>query len=171
MTTLKTLLVAAALAATCLPAKAAERPSLGMVDFGPLPPVACRNLDDAIAAAGRFNSYDAPDSRDLRAKLDFVRPHQIGSRVGPYGRIRPKGDCVIAQNEPDGRPEFQPLFMAVEIRAKAPGLPVGMIAVCARAGSLAKNDCDEGDQIAFPSYWVVIDPVTLMRNFDLPKGN
>ena len=173
MTTLKTLLVAATLAAAVIaPAKAG--PTLGQVDFEPFQPVACRNLDDAIEAAGKFNDNATDGWRDLRAKIDFVRLHQAGSKpgVGPYNeavRITPKGDCVVATGASEDRDETAPLHQVLEIRTKAPRLPAGMIAICVRTGSMVKSGCDEPvSDKPYVSYWVVTKPESVTRNFDLP---
>jgi hypothetical protein len=194
MTTLKSLLVATALVAAIVPAKAAgiryynddgstnggTFPVLGYVDFEPYQPVACRNLDDAIEAAGKFNDHATDGWRDLRAKIDFVRLHQAGSKrgVGPYNepvRIKPKNDCVVATGASEGRDETAPLHMPVEIRMKAPRLPVGMIAICVAAGSMVKDACDEPTSDkryeGYVSYWIVTRPESIKRNFDLLKGD
>jgi len=158
-----------ALATTVALVGPAKAEFLGSVDFKLLKPIACRNLEDAVQVASRFNAFDAPDWRDYRARLDFVRIHQVGTKRGPYGiRIPPKSDCVIAG--PNDTDATAPLSTAVEIRTKAPGLPAGMIAVCAIAGSMAKNGCDETDpNEPYVGYWIVTKPEHFMRNFDLPR--
>ena len=192
MRALKALMVAAALAAAVAPAQAAgiryynddgstvgTIPILGSVDFMRNMPIACRNLDDAIEAAGKFTDDDGRPG-DFRAKLDFVRLHQAGSKrgIGPYNepfRIKPKGDCVVVvpASDSDRRDETAPLDTAVAIKMKAPRLPAGMIAICVFKGSMVKDACDEPTSDkkyeGYVSYWVVMKPKSVMRNFDLPK--
>ena len=187
MRALKSLLVATALVAAALPAKAKI---LGSVDFTLLEPVACRNLDDAIEAS-KFNDFNIAKSDRWLPQVDFVKRHQASSKVDyPYSgiasnvprRIPGKGDCVIGTEDVRGRmPLAQSLNTAVQVKWNAPNLPAGMIAICAVnfgiGGRFRETDCtgtaefaDTDDAVAF-GYWVVTKPENFMRNFDLPKGN
>jgi len=186
MTALKTIAIAAALAAVAVvPVKAK---TLGTVDFTLLEPVACRNLDDAIEAS-KFNDFNIAKSDRWLPQVDFVKRHQASSKVDyPYSsfptiprRIPGKGDCIIGTNDGRGRaPLTEPLSVAVQVKWTAPNLPAGMIAICAVnfgiGGRFRETDCtgtaelaDTNDAIAF-GYWVVTKPENFTRNFDLPKG-
>lgn len=167
---LKPLAIAATLIAILAPAKAGD---FREVHF-PLRPVACRNLDDAIVAS-KFNITE----RDNDEKVDFVRRHQIGTQwTGVLGALRvpPKGDCVIAADERGH--EYARLNEAVQIKRNVPGLPAGMIAICAVffGGPITEDppppDCTPAAdwEKARIGYWVITRPEYIMRNFDLPKA-
>jgi hypothetical protein len=147
-----------------------------MVNFSVLRPVACRNLNDAIEAS-KFNTWQR--SHDFAPKSDFVRQHQVGSRMDGYVRIPTERDCVVASN--DSGLENYPLESAVEIKRNAPNLPPGMIAICAVGygfrmgpGELPTPDCTGTADPSKPpykatGYWIVAEPNAFMRNFDLPR--
>jgi hypothetical protein len=175
MTALKTLAIAAALAAVvATPAKAEPR----MVYLDELKPVACRNLNDAIEAS-KFNGWE--NMRDYQEKREFVKRHGFSKSVL-------FNDCVIAGNQANGEVELK-LMWAIQIKTAAPGLPAGMIATCVVVPGGLPNldgsrapDCtgtavsttydravmDAGKPAL--GYWVVTKPEALLRNFDLPKG-
>jgi len=190
MKILKTLMVAAALAAIVTPAKAV---SLGQVDYKLLP-IACRNLDDAIEASKLDTSSHElvygfrPNGGPVYPHVAWVLRHQLGSKIehGPYmdQRIPPDRDC----RWPDGsmatifgdKTIEAHLRTAVKVKLTAPNLPPGKIAVCVIPGSDAigdkPRDCagepPTKNSVGYwmATYWVVVDPKGLVRDFDLPKG-
>jgi hypothetical protein len=138
-------------------------------------------LDDAIEASKivRKSTYARSETIDY---VGFVDRHQAGSTIDPqFGqRIPPKGDCrFVDKGSTDifGKVEaLRPEFF-VKIKWTAPNLPPGTIAICV-ASIPDTRGLDCSDTVApfknaaglwISTYWVVADPKSIMRNFDLPK--
>jgi hypothetical protein len=193
MTALKTLAIAAALAATVTtPVMAGDNRGLGLVDVHLMDfPVACRALDNAIEASKLDTKAPVKIEYDPqlfpRGKYSYVAwvlRHQVGSTESPdfpHFRIPPKRDCRFGKDGYSnifGQPEL-PLNGAIAVRYAAPGLPPGKIAVCVTNSYAMFPDSVRGcpdsaegrlENGAFVfTYWIVAEPEWFMRNFDLPR--